>query len=108
MMDPAAIVIVAAIITSAIVGLVFLAVAGDEGPSTKPPPPSRYDTIWEKLDAVAGVKAGRSLNVIAAPRGSGKSQMSVYNQGHRMGYQKGYQEGVDYAIAELCEADGES
>jgi hypothetical protein len=101
MMDPIAIVIVAIIIVAAVGGLVFSMIAGDLKPSTKPPSASKYDAVWEVLDAAGGIQQ-KKLNMIAAPRGHGKSFVVAYRQG----YQKGYQEGIDHAIDELCGVDG--
>lgn len=102
MMDPTAIVTIAIVIVAALCGLVFLAVAGDMTASTKPPRPSRYDAVWKKLEDLGGIEQGK-LNMIAVPRGHGKSFVNAYRQGYR----KGYQEGIDHAINELCEVDGD-
>ena len=104
-MDPTAMVIIAAVIVGAIGGLVLLAVAGDQNPSSSSKSTTRserYDRIFATVET-KGVKPHK-VSVIAASRGGGKSYAAAYG----LGYQKGYQEGVDHAINELCEVDGES
>lgn len=81
---------------------------------------NRYTKSWKKIENMitnekalkGGMKPG-TINVIAGSH-SGKSYMGVWNiqaayqKGIGDGYDTGYQDGIDHAIKELCEVDGES
>ena len=105
MMDPWAMVILAIVIVGGICALVALPALGEQKPSTSTKSTKRserYDRIWVEVEA--GNKKNLNVLVASASRSGGKSYMAAYQQG----YQKGYQEGTDYAIQELCDADGGS
>ena len=108
MMDPGAIVAVSLLFVGGISLPIVLSILEEQKSSTTTKSTKRserYDRIWTEVEAKGG-KIPKSLNVLVASRGSGKSYGAAYRQGYLVGHQRGYEVGIDYAIQELCDADG--